>query len=73
MPSSQRASAPYGQRAAYIDEIKPGPTPADGSPITFVVYWTVTGGETTIRLLLAEAGVTATPGTASIGLTAQYA
>lgn len=67
------SSAPYGQRAAYIDEIKPGPTPADGSAITYVIYWTVTAGETTIRLLLAEAGVTATPGTAAIGLTAQYA
>lgn len=67
------SAPPYGQRAGYIDEIKPGPTPADGSAITYVIYWTVTAGETTIRLLLAEAGVTATPGTAAIGLTAQYA
>lgn len=62
---------PFGQRTAYIDRLK-GPVPADGSALTYMIPWRVSGGETTVRLLMAEGGATGTPGTAAIAITAQY-
>jgi hypothetical protein len=47
-----------------------GPTPVDDNPISYVLSVTVPGGVTTVRLVAAEGGVPASPGTIGITLTA---
>ncbi len=42
--------------------------PADGSPVTLVFTVDVRGGGSKFRVLVAEAGVTATPGTCAVAL-----
>lgn len=68
---SVSASEPFSQQTIRGGEFK-GPVPQDGSAITFVVPVSIRGGITTIRLLAAEVGVTATPGTCAIALTGGY-
>ena len=62
---------PAGLQLAYSSEIEM-PQPQDGNPRTDVLTYAVRAGETTIALQLAEVGVTATPGTAAVALTAGY-
>jgi len=47
-----------------------GPAPLDGNPINFILYVTIPGGTTTVRLIAAEKGVPGAPGTIGITLTA---
>jgi hypothetical protein len=69
--SSAQVSAPYGRRAVLLDELA-GPAPASADPITFVLPWRVSGGETHVALRAAEGGQPDTPGTCAVSLTAQY-
>jgi hypothetical protein len=65
------ASQPYGQTPIYPNELI-GPQPQDGSAVIWLVTFDVRGGATTFRLLAAELGVTGTPGTCAIALTAGH-
>lgn len=62
---------PKGLQLAYISEIN-GPEPQDASAVVFALTYSVAAGETTIALQAAELGITATPGTLAIALTAGY-
>ncbi len=62
---------PAGLQLAYMSEIELPIPPVNGTR-TDVLTWAVRAGETTIALQLAEVGVTATPGTAAVALTAGY-
>lgn len=46
-----------------------GPVPPDDSPVSFVIYVSVPGGATTVRLLAAEKGAPGNPGTLGVTLT----
>lgn len=62
---------PSGGQLAYNSEIA-GPKPQDANPLVFALEYAVRGGATTIALQAAEVGVTGTPGTLAIALTAGY-
>ena len=47
-----------------------GPVPDDDNPVNFILYTSVPGGATSVRLVAAEKGVTASPGTLGLTLTA---
>jgi hypothetical protein len=47
-----------------------GPTPIDDNKINFIFYVTAPGGSSTVRLVACEKGVTGSPGTIGIVLTA---
>jgi hypothetical protein len=48
-----------------------GPAPTDGNPLTYCLEVELDPGVTTVRLVAAEHGVTATPGTIAIALAAR--
>lgn len=62
---------PYGAQAAYGQVIN-GPIPASDTAYSYELTIPITGGWTTLALLMAEVGVTGTPGTGAIALTAGY-
>jgi hypothetical protein len=62
------AVQPYLQQNVYQGELL-GPTPTDGNAISYVLTVENTKGATQVRLLAAEAGITATPGTIAIAIT----
>ncbi len=62
---------PHGRTLFYPNELV-GPTPPDASAVGWIVTFDVRGGATAFRLLAAELGVTATPGTCAIALTAGH-
>jgi hypothetical protein len=47
-----------------------GPSPLDGAPVSLPIILRVPGGATTGRLLVAEGGTPATPGTCQVTITA---
>jgi hypothetical protein len=53
----------------YLQDLL-GPAPIDSNPVSFVLYASVPGGASTVRLTAAEKGNTTTPGSISITLTA---
>jgi hypothetical protein len=61
-------SQPVGAQNLLLQDLD-GPVPTDGYPISFTVYASVPGGATHVRLLAAERGMTALPGTIKIVLT----
>lgn len=66
--NSLAITAPEGLFNFYLSEPQ-GPVPADGSAINYVLEYLIRGAPLGIRLLVAESGVTATPGTIQITLT----
>jgi hypothetical protein len=65
------SSLPYGKQTGYATELL-GSQPQDASAITFCITIDVRGGATKLKVLLAEVGVTGTPGTAAVYLTAGH-
>ncbi|WP_437767166.1 hypothetical protein WMF27_20600 [Sorangium sp. So ce281] len=65
------ASQPFGLQSAYAQVVL-GTVPQDGNPVSRELTVLVRGGWTSIRMIAAEHGVTATPGTLAIALTAAY-
>lgn len=63
-------NGPNAQNQIYLHQPL-GPVPSDGSAISYDIETTVKAGKTGVRLLMAEAGVVGSPGTASIFLTGQ--
>jgi hypothetical protein len=59
---------PLGTQNIYEQQLA-GPIPATGAAITYVIAVKVPRGATTIRMIAAEGGVTATPGTIAVALT----
>lgn len=64
-------TAPNGARPAYLDEINPGPVPADASAIVYAIQWLV-GGESTIRIKSKEVGNGGSPGTLQVAIKGKY-
>lgn len=64
------SSPPAGRQSAYLWEID-GPAPSGAGAVSFTLSFDVQPGATTFRLLAAEAGVTASPGTCAIALAGQ--
>lgn len=64
-------TAPNGARPAYLDEINPGPVPADASALVYAIQWQV-GGESTIRIKSKEVGNGAAPGTLQVAIKGKY-
>jgi hypothetical protein len=62
------AAVPQGRYNVFQEQIN-GPIPAAGTPILYCLRVCMEGGNTTFRLLAAEAGVVGTPGTLAITLT----
>jgi hypothetical protein len=62
------AGVPQGRYNVFQEQIN-GPIPAAGTPIIYCLRVCMEGGNTTFRLLAAEAGVVGTPGTLAITLT----
>jgi hypothetical protein len=65
------ATPPFGRQNGYIHEVD-GPAPANGDPIEYRVIMEDHGGAIGVRLLVAEAGVTGTPGVCSIAIGGRY-
>lgn len=61
--------SPFVSQNLFVQDLY-GPTPVSDDPVTFVLYASTPGGATTVRLIAAEKGVPATPGTIGITLTA---
>lgn len=64
-------SSPYARRLAYASEVD-FPAPSSDAAVTYQYTVAVPKGATTVKLLLAEAGDTAAPGTASVFLSGGY-
>jgi hypothetical protein len=54
---------------SFYEQTLLGPIPADGNPITYPLVFSIPDNTTSVRLIAAERGVTATPGTVAIALT----
>ncbi len=62
-------STTTANQGLYLQDLY-GPTPVDSNPVSFILYATVPGGSTTVRLTAAEKGNVQSPGTILITLTA---
>ena len=62
------AAAPLGTVNVYMARIL-GPVPADDNPVSYVLSYIVPYGATKFRLLCAEIGAVATPGTIAVAVT----
>jgi hypothetical protein len=62
-------SSPYSTQNMFLQDLD-GPAPQDNNPISFILYVTIPGGSTTVRLIASEKGVPGAPGTLGITLTA---
>lgn len=62
-------SGPSATQDLFLNVLR-GPAPDDDNPVTFNIEVSVAGGIRTARVLIAESGVPAAPGTAQITLTA---